>query len=152
MGLGYVSAKLVLNGSVPFLRELEDRFNLKLMPYDEMHVTLVYDERNVIEKSNHRKNSEYVARVVGVERMGDRGSKWEALALTLASKDLERRHKELKAKEGFKHSYPEYKAHMSLLYRPTKENVDSIPEIEEFIKRNNVILSFTEVPWVSTED
>lgn len=121
MSKGYASLKITPESG----RELESLFKLagiNAMPKNKMHVTLMYDESNP-EIEVTPKQRRYSAKVTGVERMGKRGSKWEAIALTLSCPEIEARHRELK-KMGFKHSYNEFKCHMSIAYKPKSTDIE----------------------------
>lgn len=90
----------------------------------KFHVTVMYDESNPeIDLLTSTKN--YEAKVVGIERLGKKGSKYEAIALLLKSPEIEKRHKELK-NAGFKHKYPDIKVHMSIVYEPEDTDEDII--------------------------
>lgn len=121
MGKGYASLKIDPQSG----RELEKLFKLagiNAMPKSDFHVTLMYDQSNpdIDVKPEQRR---YVAHITGVERMGKRGSKWEAIALTLSCPAMEARHRDLK-KMGFKHSYDNFKCHMSIAYKPKSTDID----------------------------
>lgn len=121
MSKGYASVKITQESG----QELEKLFKLagiKAMPRKDMHITLMYDVSNP-DIDVTPKDRRYTVKVTGVERMGKRGSKWEAIALTLSCPELEARHRELKAM-GFKHSYSEFKCHMSIAYKPKVSDID----------------------------
>lgn len=105
-------------------------FGVKLMPLEKLHVTLMYDKSNPEINPGVKPDTHYIATVTGVERMGEPGSKWEAVALQLNCPELKGRHLALRAR-GFSHSYPDFKIHMSLAYGT--ENVKLIPLIEKLL-------------------
>lgn len=123
MSKGYASVKITQESA----SELEKLFKLagvSTMPKNKFHITLMYDVTNP-EIDVTPKDRRYTAKVTGVERMGKRGSKWEAIALTLSCPELEARHRELKSM-GFKHSYPTFKCHMSIAYKPKVSDIDLV--------------------------
>lgn len=73
--------------------------------------------------------------------MGKRGSKWEAIALTLSCPELEARHRELKSM-GFKHSYSDFKCHMSIVYKPKVSDIDLVNLL---FKLGNIRKNYTSV-------
>ena len=83
----------------------------------DFHVTLMYDRRNAIKQKAGRspkKGKLFSAKVVNVEVFFPKGNEGAAvLVLLLDSKALTERHKQLRAM-GFKHSYKEYKPHITL--------------------------------------
>lgn len=83
----------------------------------KFHVTVMYDEAEP-EIGILPNDKKYNATIIGVEQLGNVGSKYEAIALILESSEISQRHKELK-NAGFKHKYPDFKCHMSILYQPS---------------------------------
>lgn len=122
MGKGYVCVKLQKE-SAKAISEVLDTLGVKGIESNKLHVTVMYDASNPDIEVVLDKNEEFVAKIIGVEELGTRGSKWEAIALVLECPDLEKKHKYLKS-SGFKHSYPEYKCHMSLVYGPKSQDFD----------------------------
>ncbi|AQW88635.1 RNA ligase [Serratia phage BF] len=90
----------------------------------KFHVTVMYDEDEP-EIDVLPNDKKYSATITGVERLGKVGSKYEAIALILESFDISQRHKELK-NAGFKHKFPDFKCHMSVLYQPSDTDLDLI--------------------------
>lgn len=122
-GKGYVSLSLDKSQGKDIYKIFKTA-GLDSIKASDFHITLMYDESNPeIEVLKNTKI--YSAKISGVERLGKKGSKWEAIALTLTSPEIEKRHKELK-NAGFKHSYPEYKCHMSIIYKPASTDEDII--------------------------
>lgn len=80
----------------------------------KLHVTLMYDRKNP-DIDPGKSDAKYTAKVTGVERMGEKGSKWEAVTLNLECPELTGRHVVLRSK-GFDYDYPVYKPHMSIAY------------------------------------
>lgn len=134
MGKGY--AKLLVDPvDAKRIEKAVKPFGVKLMPLDELHSTLMYDTRNPDIDPGMKKDTRYIATVTGVERMGEPGSKWEAVALQLSCPEIRARHLALRAR-GFKHSYDDLKIHVSLAYGT--ENVKLIPVIEKLIKEGKI--------------
>ena len=90
----------------------------------KFHVTVVYDEEDP-EINLLPNDKTYKATITGVERLGKPGGEWEAIALILHSPEIEKRHKEL-LNAGFKHKYPDFKCHMSIVYKPKDTDEDLI--------------------------
>lgn len=134
MGMGYAKVKIDPVDAKKIEAAVKP-FGVKLMPLEKMHVTLMYDKSNPDIDPGVRKDTHYIARVTGVERMGEPGSKWEAVALQLTCPELKGRHLALRAR-GFKHSYDEVKLHLSLAYGT--DNVSKIPVIEKLIKDGKI--------------
>lgn len=129
MGKGY--AKLLVDRTdAKKIEAAVKPFGVKLMPLDKMHLTLMYDKSNPDIDPGVKKDTRYIAKVTGVEHMGEPGSKWEVVALQLECPELKARHLALRAR-GFKHSYDDLKLHVSLAYGP--ENVKLIPLIEKLL-------------------
>lgn len=126
MGKGYISVKLQADDAKK-ISDVLKLANVSAEPIiaSKMHVTVMYDVSNPDIDVLHDKDKVFKAKVLGVERLGEKGSKWEAVALVLESTDLEKRHNFLKS-AGFKHSYPKFKCHMSLLYKPAEGDFDKI--------------------------
>ncbi|QDH47172.1 hypothetical protein PQC07_gp224 [Aeromonas phage D3] len=84
------------------------------IPATELHATLMYDKRNpdIIPDTNR---ASYKAKVTGVERLGTPGGNYYALVLLCESEGITKRHEEL-LEQGFKHSWPDLKIHVSLNY------------------------------------
>lgn len=150
MGKGY--AKLLVDPvDAKKIEKAVRPFGVKLMPLEKLHMTLMYDERNPEIDPGVKKDTRYVASVTGVERMGEPGSKWEAVALQLKCPELKARHLALRAM-GFKHSYDDLKLHMSLAYGT--ENVKLIPLIEKLIADGKIPgkIHLDRETWKTLED
>lgn len=88
----------------------------------DLHVTMMYDRSNPV--INYKSNNKtYKAKIVGAKTLGEPDSKWYSIALELESEELHKRHNELK-QLGYKHSYPDFLAHVSLKYKPTESDVN----------------------------
>lgn len=131
MGKGYANVKVDPTDAKKIQAVLKT-VGVETMPADEMHVTLMYDTSNPELDPGLRKDTYYIASVVGVERMGEPGSKWEAIALKLVCPELKGRHLALRAR-GYKHSYPSLDLHMSLAYGP--KVVKKLPLIHKLFEQ-----------------
>ncbi|AZU98085.1 hypothetical protein SEPL_284 [Salmonella phage SE_PL] len=122
-GKGFVALKLdSVQGKE--IQKIFKTAGIKCLTPAKFHVTLVYDESDPeIDLPSNTKV--YNAEIVGVERLGKKGSKYEAIALILRSPEIEKRHKELK-KAGFNHKHPSFKCHMSVVYQPGETDEDII--------------------------
>ena len=95
-----------------------------VMRPEELHVTLMYDTANpVLDNEQPEQDISYKAHGKGIDRYGDEGSRWEAIVLKLDSPDLQKRHQFL-LQRGYRHSYPEFKPHLSLKYMPDEGDLD----------------------------
>ena len=82
-------------------------------PKKEYHVTLMYDARNKVERTNARrpqKGKVFKGEPINVALYG---KKEDALVLELHSPDLAKRHEQLKGM-GFKHSYKKFRPHVTI--------------------------------------
>lgn len=137
MGYGYVGATLQDN--------IQD--DLKSIGIDDiiddLHVTLIYDERNPVSKNNCN-NKEYTGTIKDVEVLGEKDSKWRAITFVLDSDDFVNRHEELK-EMGFQHSYSDFIPHMSIKYGPTDEDIQRVEDSLPNWKGKD--LKFKEYDW-----
>lgn len=122
-GKGFVALKLdAAQGKE--INKIFKTAGLKCLTPSKFHVTVMYDESEPeIELLKNTKS--YEATITGVERLGKKGSKYEAIALILKSPEITKRHKELK-NAGFKHKFPDIKVHMSVLYQPGETDQDIV--------------------------
>lgn len=122
-GKGFVALKLdSVQGKE--INKIFKTAGINCLTPSKFHVTVMYDESDpVIDLLKNTKT--YEATITGVERLGEKGSKYEAIALILKSPEIVKRHKELK-NAGFKHKYPDIKVHMSILYKPEDTDQDVI--------------------------
>lgn len=114
---GYVALKV----AKPDANKLSLIFNnlglTGLIKPDKMHMTLMYDKKEG--PNNYTANNKsYKAKVIGIDRLGKKGSQWEAIVLKVHSPEIANRHKELKD-QGFKHSYGNLLQHISIKYKPS---------------------------------
>lgn len=122
-GNGFVALKLDATQGKE-INKIFKTAGLKCLTPSKYHVTVMYDESDPeIELLKNSKS--YTATITGVERLGKKGAKYEAIALILKSPEIEKRHKELK-NAGFKHKFPDIKVHMSILYQPKETDQDII--------------------------
>lgn len=122
-GKGFIALKLDASQGKQ-IQKIFKTAGIKSLTPDKFHVTVIYDESDP-EIDLLKNTKTYEAKIIGVERLGKKGSKYEAIALTLKSPQIEKRHKELK-NAGFKHSYPNFKCHMSIVYQPSTSDEDII--------------------------
>lgn len=124
------------------------------IPIFDFHCTLMYDRSNPRIKKDFQQSEEnkfnskscyYVGYITGVDILGEIGSPWRAIVLTLESNDLHIRHKQL-LDLGFNHSYSEFKPHISIKYQPNEsDNIERLKEIIEFFKP--IIVTFDKENW-----
>jgi hypothetical protein len=137
-GLGYGSLTLTSESKKDIHKVLKS-LNIKNI-INDLHITLIYDVSNPVVDFKLDKNREYSASIKDAKTLGEPGTKWFAIALTLKSKDLEDRHNDY-IKAGFKHSYPEFIPHLSLKYKPTEDDINIIKKNIDQFKDINLIFS-----------
>lgn len=131
-GKGYGSLQLTSPGVLAIQQSLA-KLGIKNTIKD-FHVTTIYDRSNPTIDIKLDGNKSYNATVSGVKLLGEPGTKWYAVALTLTAPEIVKLHKSY-IEAGFKHSYPEFIAHVSLKYSPTESDIDTIKKsIAEFKK------------------
>ena len=127
-GKGFVALKLdAAQGKE--INKIFKTAGIKCLTPSKFHVTDMYDESEP-EIDLLKNTKRYEAKIVGVERLGKKGAKYEANALILKSPEIEKRHKELK-NAGFKHKYPDLKVHMSIVYQPKDTDQDIVELIHK---------------------
>jgi hypothetical protein len=131
---GYVSVKLSEEDSKRIRRFFNDNGVEDII--EDLHVTLMYDVSNPAYKveSLHDK---FVGIITGCKLLGEKGSKWGAVTLTLESPDLIAQHNVL-SNLGYKHSYPEYIPHLSIKYKPSDEDIQKIEELTKQLQGNKL--------------
>lgn len=105
-----------------------------LIPEDEMHMTLMYDESDS-PKNYVASSASYDADITGCTKLGKPGSKWEAIVIEIDSPEISARFKDLK-KAGFKHSYGELKQHISIKYKPEKDDLSKLKKAIDVLKQH----------------
>ncbi len=124
-GKGYGSLQLDKESATAIKKTLKDIGVDNVI--SDLHITIIYDRSNPTLDMEIDNTKEYEANVVDIKMLGEPGTKWYAIALTLESPDIEKRHKDY-IDAGFKHSYPEFLAHMSLKYKPSEEDIKTIKD------------------------
>jgi hypothetical protein len=61
---------------------------------DDFHTNLIYDVSNPDTDFAADKDKSYKAKVSGIKTLGEKGSKWYAIALLLKAPEIEDRHKD----------------------------------------------------------
>lgn len=137
-GKGYGSLQLDDESSVAIKKTLQD------IGVDggisDLHITIIYDRSNPTIDIELNASKEYKASVVDCRMLGEPGSQWGAIALTLVSPGIEKRHKDY-IDAGFKHSYPEFLAHMSLKYTPSDEDIKAVKDNMDKFKDLKLVFS-----------
>lgn len=135
--VGFVSAVLTPEDAQVVKDVIMNSGMEKTIPKDKLHTTIMYDRRNIINYS--KGNTFFKATVSGFKEMGQ--GKWKALVFLLNSSDFNDYHEELK-KLGFEHSYPDYKPHLSIKYKPLESDLSFMDGI--FKKLQGKTLNFIE--------
>jgi hypothetical protein len=121
---GYVAVRLSDDDS----KQLKEFFHESgISVIDDLHVTLMYDVSNPAFKVEPL-HDKFVGVVSGCKLLGEKGSKWGAVALTLESPDLVSQFNAL-VNIGYKHSYSEYIPHVSIMYTPSDDEIQKIEEL-----------------------
>lgn len=107
---------------------------------DDLHITVIYDVSNPNIDLDIDESEEYEASISDIKMLGEPGTKWYAIALTLESPDIVNVHKKY-IDAGFKHSYPNFIPHLSLKYKPSEENIETIKD--NFDKFKDITLVFS---------
>lgn len=86
----------------------------------DMHITLMYDRNNnKVDDYQTDPKKTFTAIVTGASVMGEKDSEWRAIALHLRCPELSRKHYAIRRAYSLEHSYPKYKCHMSIKYKPS---------------------------------
>lgn len=137
-GRGYGSLDLVPESAAQVFDLLKDLGVTGFIT--DLHITLIYDRSNPKIRFKIDDTRKYKAKVSKVELLGEPGTKWYAVVLTLSAPEIEARHKDY-LKAGFKHSYPNFIVHMSLKYKPSKNDVATIQDNVESFKKLTLVFS-----------
>ena len=106
------------------ISKLFKKAGIETIKPSKLHVTIMYDESDPDIKLLPNDKT-YTAKITGVERLGKKGSEWEAIAFTLKSPEIEKRHKEL-LNAGYDHKHDSFLCHMSVVYGPNDTDQDII--------------------------
>lgn len=131
-GKGYIGVKVSQNDAIK-IYELLQKLDITI-DYNDLHATLIYDKSNPELNYNPDVKS-YVSYPIDIQMMGKPESDYYSIALIVVSPELEKKHNELK-ELGFKHSYSEFKPHISLKYKPTQSEIDIIMSNKDMILRS----------------
>lgn len=118
-GMGYAEVQVDLKSGLKIsklINRLEEQAGEEIatIPINKLHATLMYDVSNP-KIYPTISNTAYKAEVVGIDLLGELGSKWGAAVLLLKCPELINRFNVLK-NMGFNHSYDELLLHVSLSY------------------------------------
>ena len=137
-GKGYCSLAVDANSALTIYEGLNkylDKLSqdIEIIEPHALHCTLIYDKRDEkdIPVPSKPEQLYYCGKVTDVEGLGN------AVVLTIKCEDLHKRFNKL-IEEGFQHSFPNYKCHVSLAYNPTKEDIDIIKHLfeDEILEQN----------------
>lgn len=127
MGLGYISVRVS-----PLTESLirERMHYAGVMPLDEgdYHATLIYDRRAELTEplTDIPEDKTYSGTITGIKEMGYREDGLiNAMTFSVSSGDLLLEHERLK-EAGYKHSFPDYEAHVSFAYELDSEQAENI--------------------------
>ena len=137
-GKGYGSLQLKPTSATAIKKVLKDIGIEDVI--NDLHITTIYDASNPTSDIKLDSSKTYDANVVDIKKLGEPGTKWYAIALTLEAPDIEKRHQDY-IDAGFKHSYPEFLAHMSLKYKPSKEDINTIEDNLDMFKGLELVFS-----------
>lgn len=144
-GRGYGSLKLDKKSSNELARILHELGIDNIIT--KFHVTTIYDESNPNLEVEVTPTKKHKAAVSDIKLMGEPGTEWYAIALTLKSSDIESVHKKY-ITAGFKHSYPTFRAHLSLKYKPSPKDIKIIKDSFSKFKDLELIFSHEELEFI----
>ncbi|WP_441315734.1 hypothetical protein [Cronobacter sakazakii] len=125
LGNGYASVRPSAEMASAIYAHLESLGIKDAIDPSDMHVTLMYSREKPI-MVDAEPERVYEAEISGdMEIMGK--APWRALVIHLESPDLHKRFAELRA-SGAEHSYPEYRAHLSLKYDPDESDLQALKD------------------------
>ena len=136
---GYVALR-VEEDSSQHIKDVVGGYNVGGL-INDMHMTLMFDESEPNIKLDGI-NILYVCEVVDIKTLGDPSSDWYALVLVIESYDIKCRFKQLQSL-GYKHSYDDFVAHVSIKYKPTEEDISVVLNNKKEIlsKLNHILLN-----------
>lgn len=112
--------------STKILRDYLDKIRLKGTIKDsDLHCTLYYANKYSIEGLESNPEKVYESYVISYGFLGE--GEWGALVLHLFSPEMIKRHQHIKT-FGSPHSYPEFKPHISLKYKPDPNDIQHLKE------------------------
>lgn len=151
-GMGYGELLVDLGSGDKLFKAFEGKLpeGVTMIPQNKLHATLMYDVRNpdvIASKSN----KVYKCKIVDIEQLGDINSKWAAAVLLLESEQVQDRFKTL-LEEGFEHSYPDLKLHVSLSYGQATAEV--LPVLKELFEAGKLPATITlcNETWSTCDD
>ncbi len=137
-GKGYVGLK-VCKDDVIRITNILSEIGIDV-PLEGLHVTLIYDKTNP--DINYKPDiKKYVAYPIDIHVMGKPSSDFYSIALILVSDELISKFNSLK-ETGFKHSYSEFVPHVSLIYKPTEDQINTILTNKDYIIHSLKSISF----------
>lgn len=117
MSYGYVGLKLN-SSSADAIYSVVNNIGVEGVVFpNDMHVTIMYDVRNVIETVDIS-DKNFVASLTNISMFGDYDDRWSAIVIELECLQLRQRYREL-VSMGFTHSYDEFRPHVTIKYCPT---------------------------------
>ena len=143
---GYVALKLY-PGHGRIIHKILKKHGVKgLIPYRHMHMTLMYDKDSP--STDYTPSKEFhSAKLKTTNDLGDPGTKWHAMVLELDGPSITKRHKALKD-SGLKHSHKDFIQHVSLKYKPSKEDISALkkalPEIKKALPELRLAQEYSE--------
>ena len=97
---------------------------------NDMHATLFYASEGMSE-IDVNPNVNYQSAVKNdITYMGEPESEWYAIAIHLGGGELSERHERIKSLTGASHSYPDFKAHLSLKYKPKEGDLEKMQAVK----------------------
>ncbi len=92
-----------------------------LIPPEDMHVTVVYDKNNPEIPLAFDKDVTFSAKIESPLLLGS--GEWEAITLPLSGCEALKEFHNSLLRKGFKHSYFNFTPHISIKYKPSKEDM-----------------------------
>lgn len=133
--VGYVALRLSERDAYRITTLLDSMGIKDTIPNDEMHMTLMYDESNPMlsDRADNLVDPKlmYPVDVIGVDVLGDPDSEYRAVVLKTRSKSVDSRHQMWSA--FMTHSKPDFIQHISVKYKPTEIDIDTLKAYEDLI-------------------
>lgn len=130
--VGYVSLKVALHDGTALYKEiLNESYDGKQLSPHELHMTLMYDSTNPIPTraipAVSKASEEYEATIMGIDLLGEIGSKYRAVVVLLESPGIRQRFDELSVL--MTHSFEEFKPHVSLIYGASEDDLEKVRKL-----------------------
>lgn len=121
---GFVAIKVNSNDAKKIYNTFHQLGLTKLIQPNNMHVTIFFDQREIIFPEYEPIKKTYRAKVKGISVFPFQRTK-KVIVLDLESKEIMDRFNEL-YEMGFRSTYPSFKPHVSIKYNASDEDVEQV--------------------------